>query len=134
MTEPSPPRIRVVSAIIERDGRFLITQRRAAATLPHLWEFPGGRVDPGETDQQALVRELMERLGVEVKVAEREVEVDHAYEGYSLQLRSYRCHIESGEPRARYVQAFLWASPDELSELPFPGADQASVDALLGDL
>ncbi len=133
MTDTSPPRIRVVSALIERDGRFLVTQRRAEATLPLLWEFPGGRVEPGESDQRALVRELMERLGVEVAVGAREVEVDHAYRGYTLLLSTYRCRIEAGEPHPVHVRAIRWASPEELAQLSFPGADQASVDALLDE-
>jgi 8-oxo-dGTP diphosphatase len=133
MSTSLPPKVRVVSALIEREGRYLVTQRRPQATLPLLWEFPGGKVEPGETDQQALQRELMERLALEVRVAQREVEVDHQYEGYSLHLRTYRCHITDGVPRAAYVEDFRWAGPSELAELPFPGADQASVDALLED-
>ena len=58
--------IRVVAGVIERGGRYLITQRRATAVLPLLWEFPGGRVEPGETDAQALRREVLHRLGVDV--------------------------------------------------------------------
>ncbi len=130
----SVPGIRVVSALIERDGRFLVTQRRASATLPLLWEFPGGKVEPGETDEQALQRELVERLALEVRVCEREVEVDHQYQGYTLHLRTYRCRITGDDPRPIAVAAVRWATPAELGELPFPGADQASVDALLADL
>ncbi len=134
MSSEPTPRIRVVSALIEREGRYLVTQRRPEATLPLLWEFPGGKVEPGESDDAALQRELMERLALEVRVAEREVEVDHEYEGYTLTLRTYRCHVTGPEPRPVHVAAFRWATPDELAELPFPGADQASVDALLEDL
>jgi len=135
MPNPSAqPSIRVVSALIERDGRFLLTQRRADARLPLLWEFPGGRVEPGETDQHALARELMERLGIEVVVEDLELKVDHAYDGYRIDLRVHRCRIEGGEPRPLRVAAIRWATPDDLSGLQFPGADQASVDALLADL
>jgi 8-oxo-dGTP diphosphatase len=134
MSSSPLPKIRVVSALIEREGRFLVTQRRAEASLPLLWEFPGGKVEPGETDPQALQRELRERLGIEVRVAQREVEVDHEYQGYSLHLRTYRCHLTDGSPRAVHVADFRWASPAELAQLPFPGADQASVDALIEDL
>ena len=134
MSSSESLKVRVVSALIERGGRYLVTQRRPQATLPLLWEFPGGKVEPGETDQQALQRELMERLALEVRVAEREVEVDHQYDGYSLHLRTYRCHITGDEPRPIHVAAVRWATPAELAELPFPGADQASVDALIEDL
>ncbi|MFH1469026.1 MAG: (deoxy)nucleoside triphosphate pyrophosphohydrolase [Pseudomonadota bacterium] len=134
---PNPtdlPSIRVVSAIIERDGRFLVAQRRADARLPLLWEFPGGKVEPGETDQEALARELMERLGLEVAVEDMELQVDHAYSTYRIDLRVWRCRIEGGEPRPLRVAALLWATPEDLSGLSFPGADQASVDALIADL
>ncbi len=133
MHDATTPCIRVVSALIERDGRFLVTQRRPKATLPLLWEFPGGKVEPGETDALALTRELMERLALEVRVGQIEVEVDHQYEGYCLHLRTYRCHITGEDPRPVHVAAVRWCTPAELAELPFPGADQASVDALLED-
>ncbi len=128
------PSIRVVAALIEREGCFLVTQRRSEATLPLLWEFPGGRVEPGETDQRALVREMMERLAIEVTVGELEVAVDHQYDGYRIHLRVYLCDCGGTEPQARRVEAVRWATVDELAELTFPGADQASVDALLEDL
>ena len=63
----APPTIRVVAAVIERDGRYLITQRRPTAVLPLMWEFPGGRVEPGETDADALRREVAHRLGVDIE-------------------------------------------------------------------
>ena len=75
-------KIRVVGAMIERDGRYLITQRPPKATLPLLWEFPGGRVEPGETDEEALARELREEMAIAVAVGERVIHVEHAYESY----------------------------------------------------
>ena len=134
MSSSDSPSIRVVSALIERDGRYLVTQRRAEATLPLLWEFPGGRVEPGETDAQALQRELIERLALDVSIGPCEVEVDHQYSGYTLHLRTYRCTVTGPEPRPVHVAAVRWCTPVELQELPFPGADQTSVDALLEDL
>ncbi|HUL58712.1 MAG TPA: NUDIX domain-containing protein, partial [Anaeromyxobacteraceae bacterium] len=71
-------KIRVVGAMIEKDGRYLITQRPPTASLPMLWEFPGGRVEPGETDEGALARELREEMGIEVDVADRVIHVEHA--------------------------------------------------------
>ncbi len=132
--QPDTPTIRVVAALIERGGCFLVTQRRAEATLPLLWEFPGGRVEPGETDGAALGRELMERLAIEVSVGDLEVAVDHQYERYRIDLRVYACDISGAEPQPRRVEALRWATADELSELVFPGADQASIDALLEDM
>ena len=73
----SKPHIRVVAAEIERDGRFLITQRPEHATMPLLWEFPGGRVEAGESDEVALARELMEEMALAVTVHEQILHVRH---------------------------------------------------------
>src|SRR3972149_6989070 len=83
--------VRVVAAVIEKDGKYLITQRRDEAVLPRLWEFPGGRADAGELDQTALERELKERLGVEVVVAAKLAEQQQAYEGSAVHLALYDC-------------------------------------------
>lgn len=126
------PRIRVVSAEIERSGHYLITQRRPDAVLPLLWEFPGGRVREGEDDAAALVRTLQHRVGLGVTVGEQTMEVVHVYEGYSLTLAVYRCTTdESQEPEARHVHAIAWVRPEQFGNYRFPGADQQTVDALL---
>lgn len=132
MLSAALPRTRVVSAEIVKDGAYLITQRRADAVLPHLWEFPGGRVREGETDEAALVRALKTRLGVDVIVGERTMEVVHAYESYALTLAVYRCTLPEGhEPAAKYVQGYAWVKPEDFGGYEFPGADQATVDALV---
>lgn len=126
------PRIRVVSAEIERSGHYLITQRRPDAVLPLLWEFPGGRVHVGEDDATALQRTLRHRVGLDVVVGEQTMEVVHVYEGYSLTLAVYRCTTdEQQEPEARYVHAVEWVRPEKFGSFQFPGADQQTVDALL---
>src|ERR671928_1711263 len=89
-------KIRVVGAMIEREGKYLITQRPPNATLPLLWEFPGGRVEPGETDEEALARELREEMRIEVAVGERVIHVEHAYERYDIDFCVYRCALLSG--------------------------------------
>src|SRR5262249_55633552 len=85
----APPTIRVVAAMIEDQGRYLITQRRPSAVLPKLWEFPGGRVEEGETDEQALTREVMHRLGVSVEVGQLVSFVRHPYDKYTIELHLY---------------------------------------------
>ena len=90
--------IRVVAAVIEHDGRYLITQRRPAAVLPLLWEFPGGRVEESETDAAALKREVRHRLGVEIEAGQLISFVSHPYEKYTVDLYLYECTITSGEP------------------------------------
>jgi 8-oxo-dGTP diphosphatase len=124
--------IRVVAAVLEKDGKYLITQRRAAAVLPLMWEFPGGRVEPNETDQQALKRELVHRLGVEIDVGKLISFVSHPYEHYVVDLFLYECSLvtELLEPRA--VNAFKWVASADFDQYPFTPADEASMNKLLG--
>lgn len=128
----SVPHIRVVAAEIERDGAYLITQRRPEAALPLLWEFPGGRVRDGESDGDALRRALSDRLGVEARIGHRVLHVTHGYEGYTLDMVVYRCTL-LGEPKLLRVQELRWARPEAFGDYRFPGADQQTVDALLRD-
>ncbi len=132
MPNVSLPIVRVVAALVEREGRYLITQRRAEASLPLLWEFPGGRVEAGESDLQALRRELDHRLGVEVEVRKLVSFVRHPYERYQVELYLYDCSLVGAAPRARAVHAFAWASSAELDHYPFTAADEVSVSSLLG--
>ena len=127
------PHHRVVAALVERNGRYLIAQRRPQATLPLLWEFPGGRVEPGESDQQALKRELLGCMGVQVEVGDLVLHVTHGYSGYDLDLLVYQCELVGDEPRPIRVNDVRWVTPEQLSDFPFPGADQQTVDALLED-
>jgi 8-oxo-dGTP diphosphatase len=126
--------IRVVAAVLEKEGRYLITQRRATAVLPLMWEFPGGRVEPGETDQQAVKRELLHRLGVNIDVGKLISFVSHPYEHYVVDLFLYECTLadpeSSLEPRA--VNAFKWVASNEFDQYPFTPADEASMNKLLG--
>jgi 8-oxo-dGTP diphosphatase len=125
-------RIRVVAAVIARDGRYLITQRREAAVLPLLWEFPGGRVEPEERDADALLREVMHRLGVEVKVGNLISFVSHRYERYTVDLHLYECAIVQGDPYEHNVRAFQWVTSEEFDRYDFTPADEASMSKLLG--
>lgn len=124
--------IRVVAAVIEREGSYLITQRRPAAVLPLLWEFPGGRVEEGETDTAALKREVRHRLGVDIEVGQLISFVSHPYEKYVVDLYLYECHITGGEPAPLAVHAFKWVTSAEFDQHPFTPADEASMNKLLG--
>jgi 8-oxo-dGTP diphosphatase len=124
-------KIRVVGAMIEQDGKYLITQRPPRATLPLLWEFPGGRVEPGESDQQALARELDEEMGIAVAVGDRVIHVEHAYENYDIDFCVYRCRIVGGSIEHRRVHDHRWVRPDELDHYEFPAADEKTVAKLL---
>lgn len=129
--EPSLRTIRVVAAVIEREGRYLITQRRPGAVLPLLWEFPGGRVEETETDAAALKREVRHRLGVEIEVGQLISFVSHPYERYVVDLYLYECRIESGELQTLAVNASRWVTSAEFDQYPFTPADVASMNKLL---
>jgi 8-oxo-dGTP diphosphatase len=128
----SKPHIRVVAARVEQGGKFLLTQRNPHAVLPLLWEFPGGRVEEGEADEAALVREISENIGVALTVNELSMHVTHEYDRYFLDMLVYHATI-AGEPSAKSVNAVRWVSPADFGTYQFPGADQQTVDALLGE-
>lgn len=126
------PTVRVVAALVEQGGRYLITQRRPGAILPLLWEFPGGRVEIGETDAHALRREVVHRLGVQLKVGKLVGFVCHRYERYSVDLHLYQGQLEGGTPQALNVAAFRWVQSKDFELFSFTPADERSVSALLG--
>ncbi len=125
------PIVRVVAALVEQTGRFLITQRRPEATLPLLWEFPGGRVEHGESDKDALVRELSEEMEIEIEVGDKIFEVTREYERYFIELATYTCRLVRPHIRPIKVHDYRWVSREEFAEYEFPGADQDTVDKLL---
>ncbi|HTT70865.1 MAG TPA: 8-oxo-dGTP diphosphatase MutT [Anaeromyxobacteraceae bacterium] len=125
-------KIRVVGAMIEREGKYLITQRPPRASLPLLWEFPGGRVEPGETDEEALARELREEMGIAVAVGPRVIHVEHAYESYDIDFCVYRCQFGGGAIQHIRVHDHRWVKPDELDDYEFPPADEKTIAKLLG--
>ncbi|MCB9549387.1 MAG: (deoxy)nucleoside triphosphate pyrophosphohydrolase [Myxococcales bacterium] len=125
--------IRVVAAEIEQDGRFLITQRRPTAVLPLLWEFPSGRVEAGETDEQALTREIRERMDADIRVGRLSMFIKHEYEDYDLDFCVYRCELLSEELSRKRVHDWRWVTPVEMDEYEFPPADARTVRALLED-
>ena len=129
---PAPTTIRVVAAVVERDGKYLITQRRSSAVLALMWEFPGGRVEQGETDSDALKREVRHRLGVGVDVGKLISFVSHPYDHYVVDLFLYQCSLASGALEPRNVNTFQWVTSAEFDLYPFTPADEASMSKLLG--
>jgi mutator protein MutT len=115
-------RIVVCAAVVERDGRFLITKRQKGVHLEGLWEFPGGKCDPGETLPACLARELREELDVEVATGEEVFTTVHAYSDRLVELHFLRCELV-GEPVPQMGQQMQWAARADLSQLPFPAAD-----------
>lgn len=119
--------IRVVAAVIQQDNKYLITQRREHASLPLLWEFPGGRVEHPETDAEALKREFRERLGAEITVGKPVAFRRHDYDGYEVELVLYEATLDSPELEPKKVKEYRWVPADEFSQYPFPPADTASM-------
>ena len=132
MAEVPQGMIRVVSAEIQREGRYLIAQRYPTAVLPLLWEFPGGRVREGQTDEERLLEALTQRVGVKASVGEKLMEVVHDYGTYQVTLAVYRCSTD-GDPWPRHVNAIAWVLPEDFADYPFPGADQQTVELLLAE-
>ena len=125
--------IRVVAAVIEHAGRYLITQRNANAVLPLLWEFPGGRVEPGESETAALLREVKGRIGVEVVIGAKLGEHVHDYTTYRVQLTMYSCQLPAeARPYPATVADLRWVTSREFLDYEFPPADERTMSKLLG--
>ena len=127
ITSDSYP-IRVVACIIERDGKFLITKRLQHSHLGHLWEFPGGKIEEGESVEDCAVRECREEIGVEVKAGKVLEEVQHDYPERSVHLYFVLCDLISGDPQALECEDWVWAHPLEFSNYEFPEADRDIID------
>jgi len=125
--------IRVVAALVEREGRYLITQRRETAVLPLLWDFPGGRVEENESDEAALAREVDERLGATVEVGQLISFVNHPYEKYAVDLYLYECILLSDQFHCRAVKEYAWVTSKEMESYSFTPVDEASMSKLLGE-
>lgn len=121
--------ILVVAAVIEREGRFLLTLRPEGTHLGGRWEFPGGKVHVSETHAEALRRELFEELDIVASVGELVHRVSHAYPEKTVDLHFYRCGFE-GEPKPMMGQEMRWVSRAELGTLPFPEADADLISIL----
>jgi 8-oxo-dGTP diphosphatase len=131
----SEPRKRtlVVAGLIVRDGIVLITQRRADQALRLQWEFPGGKVEPGEAPVAALARELQEEIGVTVEVGRIWDVLFHAYPTFDLVMLVYACRLVEGEPRAVEVADVAWVAPPDLPRWDILPADRPLVDRLVAE-
>ena len=131
MSPPGDPPIVVLAAVIERDGRYLVSRRAEGTHLAGRWEFPGGKCEPGETHKECLARELEEELGVtRATVGEEISAVEHAYPDRVVRLHFRRCAIEE-EPRGVLGQTLRWVTRAELGTLDLPDADRDLVKQLV---
>jgi 8-oxo-dGTP diphosphatase len=121
----------VVAGLVTRAGEVLITRRRADQAHPLAWEFPGGKIESGESPETALARELREELGVRVRVGRIWDVLFHAYPDFDVLMLVYRATLEAGErPRCREVEELAWVSPDRLGAYDILPADAPLVARL----
>jgi 8-oxo-dGTP diphosphatase len=130
----SLPTLRVVGGLLRDGDRILLAQRPPGSSYGGCWEFPGGKVEPGESDAQALARELSEELGVTVRVEELVAQVEHPYPAFLIDFRVYACALVAGTPRCLGVHALRWVrladGVDESVGLPGPPADEPVLAAV----
>ena len=116
-------RVIVVAAIIRKNAQILITKRPDKVHLANLWEFPGGKVEPGESLQIALEREILEELGIKIGVNEEFFTIDYDYPTKSVQLHFFNCTVLEGEAQPLDVADLRWVNVQDLNNYPFPPAD-----------
>lgn len=124
-------RLRVVAAVIEKNGALLVSLRRPKGSRPSQWEFPGGKVERGESEIQALMREISEELGVRAQIGTLVKRVVHPYPDTDVEIAFYRTTILSGEPRAIAMEEIRWVAQTELGTLDFLEADRPFVAELV---
>jgi mutator protein MutT len=121
----------VLAAVVERDGRFLVTRRLKDTHLSGYWEFPGGKCEPGESHEACLVRELREELDVSSTIGPEILVTEHPYPSKRVRLHFRRCEI-TGDPTPMMGQEMRWITREEMKAMQFPEADRDLV-ALLTD-
>ena len=120
-------------ALIDVDGRVLLAQRPPGKTLAGLWEFPGDKVEPGETPEETLIRELREEIGIETKTAclAPLTFASHTYETFHLLMPLYVCRRYEGIARPLEGQALKWVRPRDMRDYPMPPADEPLIPFLI---
>ena len=130
---PDLPPLDVAVAVIQQDGRLLIAQRLPNDSFGGFWEFPGGKLAPGETMENGLAQEILEELGVRVEVGTRRMVIEHRYPVRVIRLHCYECRLVEGEPRAIECAAWRWVGPAELDQFEFPPASKPLIQNLKAD-
>jgi 8-oxo-dGTP diphosphatase len=125
--------IHVTCAIIKNDGLVLSAQRSASMSLPLKWEFPGGKINKGESPEECLQRELVEELGIQVRVGKRLPATTHQYPTFFVTLHPFVCSIDSGKIVLHEHAAITWLPPEKLHTLDWAEADVPVIDSYLAE-
>lgn len=125
-------RVIVTAAVVERDGTFLVTRRLKGVHLEGFWEFPGGKCEPGESHRACLEREILEELGIGVRVGREILACEHAYPERIVELHFFECTL-AGEAQALLGQEMKWVPRADLRALDLPPADAELIDVLTRD-
>jgi len=123
--------LHVTCAIIEKDGLILAAQRSANMDMPLKWEFPGGKIEPWETSEECLIREILEEMGIHIRVGESLPSITHQYPAFTVTLYPFICSIESGDILLHEHSAINWLPPSELHTLDWADADLPVLAAYL---
>lgn len=119
-----------VAVIWNNTGQILIDKRRNQGSLGGLWEFPGGKVEEGETIEECIRREIREELAIEVEVREHLITIDHTYKDFRVTLNVFNCWHFAGEPQAIESEEIRWVNLDEIDQFSFPIANIKIIEAL----
>ena len=123
-------KINVVAAIIWKDGEILITKRHSNVHLANLWEFPGGKVESGESLETALLREIQEEIGIKIRIDAEFLAIDHDYPTKTVRLHFFNCTVLEGDPMPLEVADLRWVKPSDLDNYEFPPADDELISEL----
>lgn len=126
--------INVVGAVIVKDSEVLCAQRGPAGSLAGMWEFPGGKIEPGETAREALQREIVEELECQVAVGDEVTTTRHEYEFGIVTLTTFYCELVAGTPKLTEHAEVRWLAPDVLGALDWAPADIPAVERIVADL
>ena len=129
-TSPLPHKTIGVGVIWNEQSQILIDRRRPEGLLGGLWEFPGGKIEPGETVEECIKREIKEELGIEIEVGDRLITIDYAYSDFHVTLTVHHCRHLTGIPQPIESDEVRWVTLDEIDQFPFPKANSQIIAAL----